>query len=200
MLIRSGQPVPHRRPRRSRARQQEVCQCRRSSSPDPTNETGVTGHATTCGVAGGISWSQPGQRYDFTLVAPVIFRTTHSPSGHSSTRWCPPTRGRCGGLRRPRGRRRLTRPFSPPAVAGRLPWCRAPIRVPLPRLRQDLRAHPADERGQPAGYLPPGPRRHGQAAVDGRPRGPRDRRQPHWWRWWLLWRCMRLRRLIPPGR
>ena len=44
--------------RRSRAAQQAVCQCRRCSTPLASS----AGQATTCGVAGRISWSQPGQR------------------------------------------------------------------------------------------------------------------------------------------
>ena len=49
-------------PRRSRACQHGVCQCRRSSSPDAENIGATTGHATVCGVAGRITWWQPGQR------------------------------------------------------------------------------------------------------------------------------------------
>ena len=57
-------------PRRSRARQQAVCQCRRSPASGS-----ATGQATTCGVTGRITWSQPGHRYGFVLVLPVIRRT-----------------------------------------------------------------------------------------------------------------------------
>ena len=60
--------------------QHTVCQCRLEPSPSSF------GHATTCGVAGRISWSQPGQRYAFVATAPGIGRTTQSPSGHSSIR------------------------------------------------------------------------------------------------------------------
>jgi hypothetical protein len=42
------------------------------------------GHATTCGVAGRISWSQPGQRYVLVAEDPVNLRTFHSPSGWDS--------------------------------------------------------------------------------------------------------------------
>ena len=42
-------------PRRPRAAQQAVCQCRRSSGLP-------SGQATTCGRPPGSSWSQPGQR------------------------------------------------------------------------------------------------------------------------------------------
>ncbi len=72
-----------RGPRRSRAAQHGVCQCRRCSRPLGSSE----GQATTCGVAGGISWSQPGHRYGFVEPDPVIRRTIHSPSGCCSTVW-----------------------------------------------------------------------------------------------------------------
>ncbi len=42
--------------------QQAVCQWRRSVTPPPEPYSGTPGQATTCGVPGGISWSQPGQR------------------------------------------------------------------------------------------------------------------------------------------
>ena len=46
------------------AAQQAVCQCRRSSSPVAVEENveGSTGQARVCGVAGRITWWQPGQR------------------------------------------------------------------------------------------------------------------------------------------
>jgi hypothetical protein len=56
--------------RRSRARQQAVCQCRRSPA-----SASASGQATTCGVTGRMSWSQPGHRYGFVLERPVIRRT-----------------------------------------------------------------------------------------------------------------------------
>ena len=59
----SGRPGPsHRGARRSRLCQQDVCQCRRSCEPPPVSVPPSTGQVTTCGVAGGISWSQPGHR------------------------------------------------------------------------------------------------------------------------------------------
>jgi len=64
-------------PRWSRFSQQAECQCRRSSRPS-------SGQATTCGVAGRISWSQPGQRYALVELDPVILRTLNRPSGCSS--------------------------------------------------------------------------------------------------------------------
>lgn len=45
-----------------------------------------TGQATVCGVAIGIKWSQPGQRYDLVEAAPVIIRTFQSPSDLDSIR------------------------------------------------------------------------------------------------------------------
>ena len=60
--------------------QHGVCQWRRSSAPWAVS----AGHATTCGVAGRISWSQPGQRYVLVAEDPVNLRTFHSPSGWDS--------------------------------------------------------------------------------------------------------------------
>src|SRR5258708_17376873 len=69
----------------------------------------------------------------------------------------------------------------------------------MPRLRRHLRADPPDERVVRALPVPPGPRRHGEAAVHGRGRrqgwllgaGGAGRR-------WLLRRCPRPR-LAPPA-
>lgn len=57
--------TPDAQRRRCRAFQHAVCQCRRSSMPcpdRPASRDGTTGQATTCGVAGRMVWSQPGQR------------------------------------------------------------------------------------------------------------------------------------------
>ncbi|CAM5534097.1 hypothetical protein STENM223S_06716 [Streptomyces tendae] len=56
--------------RRSFAFQHALCQCRRSSTP------ACSGQATTCGTPSGMSWSHPGQRYDFPCaLAPATCRT-----------------------------------------------------------------------------------------------------------------------------
>jgi hypothetical protein len=44
------------------------------------------GHATTWGVAGGITWSHPGHRYARVAALPVTGRTDQSPSAWCSTR------------------------------------------------------------------------------------------------------------------
>src|SRR6266545_4523764 len=65
--------------RRSRARQQPLCQCRRSvTSPS-------VGQTTTCATPTPISWSQPGQRYGLVVAEPGTPRTTQSPSRQEST-------------------------------------------------------------------------------------------------------------------
>jgi len=51
-----------------------VCQWRLLSAPSPT--IAVSGHTTVCGVAGGTSWSHPGQRYDLVDDEPRMGRTT----------------------------------------------------------------------------------------------------------------------------
>ena len=76
----TGLPAGSRAVRRSRARQQAACQCRRSAASGS-----AAGQATTCGVAGRISWSQPGHRYGLVLAEPVSRRTTQSSPCHSST-------------------------------------------------------------------------------------------------------------------
>jgi hypothetical protein len=66
---------------------------------------GMAGQVTTCGVAGRISWSQPGHRYALLVAEPVSDRTTQSPSDASSTG----SACRGGGpVRRAGGRRRAT--------------------------------------------------------------------------------------------
>src|SRR6516165_212463 len=94
--------------RRSRRSQQALCQCLRSSRARlPGIRAPSAGQATTCGVPGTISWSQPGQRYALAEAAPGVRRTTQSPSGHDSTRSGPGT-GSGGPERSRRIRRGLT--------------------------------------------------------------------------------------------
>src|SRR5580658_4771380 len=94
-----------RGPRRSRFCQHARCQCLRSSMPTLIPSAG---QATTCGVPGTISWSQPGQRYALVLPAPGCSRTTQSPSGQDSTRSGPGTAA--GG---PERSRRILRGLTP---------------------------------------------------------------------------------------
>jgi hypothetical protein len=56
------EPMVSRVSRHGRRCQQLMCQCRRSSTPDPDSKPGVSGHATTCGVPGAISTLQAGHR------------------------------------------------------------------------------------------------------------------------------------------
>ena len=85
VIVARGYP---RARRRSRAAQHGECQWRRSPSRALSSSAG---QATTCGVAGRISWSQPGQRYVFVDDDPVMRRTTQSPSGCDSTSCEPPS-------------------------------------------------------------------------------------------------------------
>jgi len=130
-------------PRRSRCCQHAVCQCLRSSTPTPPAiRAPSAGQATTCGVPGTISWSQPGQRYALDDPAPGIRRTTQSPSGHDSTRSGPGT-----GSGGPERSRRIRRGLTPVKAIG-------PDAVELPDVRLVIARCSVDYVGRLTAHLP----------------------------------------------
>ena len=70
----AADPVARGRPSTGRA----------SAGGRPARAPVSAGQATTCGVAGRICWSQPGQRYGFVDADPVTRRTTQSSPAHST--------------------------------------------------------------------------------------------------------------------